>query len=89
MINIDITKDYKIISDKHNFILQKRKAGTFRGKKSIGTKYKDIGFYPSLDMLADELSTRLVLDMDVVRLKQVVSAIEELKNEIIRLNHFK
>lgn len=92
MLNIQITKDYKICSDERNFIVLKKR--NRKDKNIIEDNedniveveggYKILGYYPTFEMAVADLTEAMVGDLNANKLKELSLSIQELKNAVIR-----
>lgn len=74
MLDIKIGK-LKIASDEKNFIVAKRMAN----KKTNKEYWVNTGYYPTFEMAAGDLIESHISDLDAKNLREVISAINELK----------
>lgn len=82
MLDMKITDDYKISSDEHNIILEKKRVS----KKGKINSWSVVGYYPMFEMAADELVEKNIREMDAKSLKELSNSIEALKDAIKRLH---
>ena len=80
MLNIQITKDYKICSDERNFIAMKKQKRKDKNTKDITEDgYRVLGYYPTFEMAATDLTEEMIGSLNVNSLKELSIAIKELK----------
>ena len=78
MLDIQITKDYKISSDERNFIVEK----LIHSKKGGIDRWKHLAYYPCFEMAADDLIESNIGNSNTKSLKEVINAINEIKNAV-------
>jgi len=83
-MELQISKDLRIVSSDVEFILQKRKvvqAGQFTKEENIGKEvWESIGFHPSVNFALKQISKQIVLDNK--DLPVIIEKLNELDNKI-------
>ncbi len=79
-LQIDIG-EYRVTSDPHNYILNKRRE-VKKGKTAGKVEYDSIGFFPSLKYLVAELVEVRVRGAEVKGLEELAAVVQELKRDL-------
>lgn len=81
MMNLQVGENYRIETDKYNYILKKRHVSDPNHRFSNGQAketWNDIGYYAKLEHLVNVLIEQEVKDSDTVNLLDVVRVINEI-----------
>lgn len=81
-MNIQLNENFKIVSDKHNIIIQERYEKESKGVKTGEFDYKDVGYYPTLDKALTGFTNKAILKSNATTLKELSTHLKEIK-EII------
>ena len=85
---LELDSNYRVVSDRHNFILQRRTdpnrgPSTRHGKKlNKGGGWKDVGYWKDLDHLLLSYTRQRMRDSSATSLEEVCRLLETLKIEI-------
>lgn len=88
-LNIRIDEDYKITSDKMNFMLEHRtivKPGPLTNPANIGNEnWEAEGYYRTIQQVLTEYARKKVLVSDVKTFNELFQLLDDIKNLISRL----
>lgn len=93
-LNIDINEDYRITSDSHNVIIQRRhivdptKSPVFKPGETdptIRVEYRDWKYAQSITQVADIILQQRIRESDAVTLRELTAEITAFKREISEL----
>ena len=83
---LELDKRYRVLSDRHNFILQERtSAENARGRmkdKAKGGKWRDIGFWSQLDQLLRSYTRQKLRGSTVEGIEEVRSFLAQINAKI-------
>ena len=86
---LELDKRYRIVSDRHNFILQeKTSAENARGRmkdKAKGGKWRDVGFWKQLDQLLRSYTRQKLRDSPVEGIEEVLSLLAQINAKTVRI----
>lgn len=87
-MNVQINEDYRLISDKHNVILQEKYGKVDNETKEKTGKYdfKDVGYYPTLEMALKGFVKKATLNSKATNLKELLEEIKSVKQLISELS---
>lgn len=82
-MDIQINESYKLVNDKYNIILQERYEKEDKQKNKTGEfGYKDVGYYPTLDMALGGFVRKSTLNSEARSIGQLIEEIKALKQLI-------
>ena len=87
MLEINLNKDYKIITDERNYALYRKadKNKTPKHKLNDGEAgWVVVGYYQDLDYLFSELIEREILNSDAETWQEVILVVKDLKHALIK-----
>ncbi|WP_144575414.1 hypothetical protein [Bacillus cereus] len=86
-MNVQINEDYRLISDKHNVILQEKyeKVDNETKEKTGEYGFKDVGYYPTLEMALKGFVKKVSLNSKATNLKELLEEIKSIRKLISEL----
>ena len=90
-LNIDINEDFRIVSDSHNVIIQRRhivdptKSPAFKPgitDPTIRVEYRDWKYASNIAQCADIILQQRIRESDAVSLRELINEIASFKREI-------
>jgi len=83
---LELDEKYRVVSDRHNFILQKRtSAEKARGRmkgKAEGGRWRDIGYWKQLDQLLRAYTRQKLRGSTVEGIEEVLSFLAQINAKI-------
>lgn len=86
-MNVQINEDYRLISDKHNVILQEKyeKVDNETKEKTGKFNFKDVGYYPTVEMALKGFLKKATLNSKANNLKELLEEIKSIRKLISEL----
>ncbi|RWQ72960.1 hypothetical protein [Bacillus cereus] len=86
-MNVQINDDYRLISDKHNVILQEKyeKVDNETKEKTGKFDFKDVGYYPTVEMALKGFLRKATLNSKATNLKELLEEIKSIRKLISEL----
>ncbi|MGX5594657.1 hypothetical protein [Bacillus cereus] len=86
-MNVQINDDYRLISDKHNVILQEKyeKVDNETKEKTGKFDFKDVGYYPTVEMALKGFLKKATLNSKATNLQELLEEIKSIRKLISEL----
>jgi hypothetical protein len=83
-MNIRLTDDYKLVTDPHNYVLQKRNVVQDKESENYGKEtWNSIGWYARLEYLVNKLIELEIKQSDVTQMKELIAVVRDVESNIV------
>ncbi len=78
MLDIKLNENYRLKSDKHNFIICQE----IKSKKTGEIRYKEMAYYNKLEYVIERILTQIVKESDCKTLDEILQLLRESISEL-------